>query len=89
MDIKQDLIIKLIEEAESTPSSDLEYISKRDQYRKVVNLGEKVIPYLLERNSIIWDRALSELALTGLNPLEYSTSERMEFWKNWKIENGY
>ena len=42
-------IMKLIEEAENTSSSDLEYISKRESYKNVVKLGEKVIPFLLER----------------------------------------
>ena len=58
--VNESLIYNLIEKAESTPSSDLEYISKRQSYRDVVELGEKVIPYLIERNSILWDIALKE-----------------------------
>ena len=82
-------IIKLIEKTEMTNKSDLEEISKGENYRKVVNCGKSIIPILLERNSIIWDRALSELTGFGLDPLEYSTSERKQYWLNWSIENGY
>jgi len=78
-------IIKLIEEVETCNKSDLEEISKGEKYRKVVNYGKNIIPILLERNSIIWDRALSELTGEGLNPLEYSTSERKIYWENWAI----
>jgi hypothetical protein len=87
--INESVIYSLIEKAERTPFSDLEYISKLSGYREVVNLGEVVIPYLLERNSIIWDIALRELTNTGLSPEEYSTSERVEFWNKWGLENGY
>ena len=82
-------IISLIEKAESTPSSDLVNISKRKSYRDVVNLGKSVIPYLIERNSILWDIALRELTGDGLESENHSTSERIEYWKNWAIENGY
>lgn len=87
--INESEIYSLIEKAESTPSSDLEFISKRKSYREVVDLGEKVIPFLLERNSILWDIALKELTNSGLPTEKYTTSERVEFWKKWAIENGY
>jgi len=83
------IILKMIEEAESTPSSDLEEISKRKSYKNVVSIGEKVIPYLLKRNLIIWDRGLSELTGVGLNSLEHNTSERKEYWEKWAKENGF
>jgi len=82
-------ISKLIEMTEMTNKSDLEEISKGDDYRKIVNFGKSIIPILLERNSIIWDKALSELTGGGLDPLKYSTSDRKEYWINWGIENGY
>ena len=72
-----------------TNKSDLEEISKSDDYQKIINFGKSVIPILLNRNSIIWDRALSELTGDGLDPLEYSTSDRKEYWINWRIKNGY
>jgi hypothetical protein len=68
-------ISKLIEITEMTNKSDLEEISKGDDYRKIVNFGKSIIPILLERNSIIWDKALSELTGVGLDPLKYSTSD--------------
>jgi hypothetical protein len=83
------IIYKLIEEGENTPSSDLEYISNRDPYREIVNMGSKVIPYLLERNSIIWDIALKEITGDGLSSHDHKTSERKEYWKKWGKENGY
>ena len=83
------LIREMIRQGESTPWSDLEAIANRKEYRKVVDLGEMIIPYLLERNSIVWDRALSELTGEGLNPLEYDTSERKLYWIKWASENGY
>jgi hypothetical protein len=82
-------ILSLIEKAESTPSSDLVNISKRKSYRDVVNLGKSIIPYLLERDSILWDIALRELTGDGLESENYSTSERIEYWKSWAIENIY
>ncbi len=87
--VDESLIYSLIERAESTPSSDLEFISKRESYRSVVNLGEKVIPYLIERNSIVWDIALKELTKSGLPSEDYTTTERVEYWKKWAIDNGY
>lgn len=87
--VNESLIYNLIEKAESTPSSDLEFISKRQSYRDVVELGEKVIPYLIERNSILWDIALKELTGDGLPSEKYTTSERVEFWINWGNKNGY
>jgi hypothetical protein len=82
-------IYTAIEKAESTPSSNLEEISKKENYRKVVNMGEKIIPYLLERNSIIWDIALKELTGDGLDSLYHTTSERLEYWQKWSHKNGY
>jgi hypothetical protein len=87
--INEGEIYSLIEKAESTPSSDLVAISKRESYRKVIKLGKRIVPYLLDRNSILWDLGLSELTNDGLNPEEYSTSERMTYWKKWAVENGY
>lgn len=83
------IIKRLIEESENTNLPDLEMISQRESYRKIVSFGKKVIPYLLERNLIIWDRALSEITGDGLNPLEYNTTERLKYWKNWSEKNEY
>ena|ERR1035437_7730665 len=82
-------ILELIEDAETTNLPDLEEIAQRESYRKIVNMGEKIIPYLLKRNSIIWERALKELTGDGPDPMESSVTERVEFWKNWAKENGY
>lgn len=87
--VNESNIYTLIEKAERTPFSDLDYISKLYEYREVVNLGESVIPFLLERNSIIWDIALKELTGCGLPSEEYTTTERVEFWNKWALENGY
>lgn len=83
------LIIKLIEEVENTNSSNPEFISNTKQYKKVVNLGEKVIPYLIEREKYIWNIALEEL--TGNSPDRSLTksSEISEYWKKWGKLNGY
>lgn len=93
---EQMLIIKLIEEAEHTNSSNLEAISQREPYRKVVEFGEKVIPYLLERNIIMWNIALSELTGEKFEPYidevgfyHLDSNEVKEFWKKWASENGY
>ena len=84
------IIIKnLIEESEKTNLPDLEMISKQKSYRELIKIGKKVIPYLLERNNILWDRALSEITGDGLNPLDYNVKERKEYWKNWAEKNGY
>ena len=89
----EELIIKkMIKEGENTPSGNLEEIAERQSYKDVVKLGKKVIPYLLERLEVtgpIWDRALTEITNDGLNPLEYNTTERVEYWKKWSIKNGY
>ena len=83
------LIEDLIKKAEHTNLSNLEAISKRESYVKLVEFGEEIIPYLLERNNIIWDIALSKITGCGLNPLDFNTSKRSEYWKKWAIENGY
>lgn len=87
--VNESNIYSLIQKAELSPFSDLEYISNLDGYREVVNLGESFIPYLLERKSIIWDIALKELTGFGLSSEEYSTTERVEYWNKWASENGY
>jgi hypothetical protein len=63
--VNESNIYSLIQKAELTPFSDLEYISNLDGYREVVNLGESVIPYLLERKSIIWDMLVNNLVICG------------------------
>jgi len=83
------IILKLIEESEMTNLPDLESISVRSPYRKIIEIGEKAIPFLIKRNSIVWDIALSEITGAGLNPLEHNTSERQEYWKKWATENVY
>ena len=83
------LIVNLIEDAENSNLPDLEMISKRESYRNIIKIGDSVIPYLLKRNNIIWDRALYEITGEGLSSLDYSTSERLKYWKKWSTENGY
>jgi hypothetical protein len=85
-------IEQLIKEAECTNKPDLESIANREPYKRVIALGKKVIPYLLERldhSGPVWDRALTELVGEGLDPLEYTTSERINFWKNWAKNNDF
>jgi hypothetical protein len=65
----------------------LDLIAQRESYRKVVSMGKITIPYLLERNSILWNITLSEL--TGCSTSSYISSEILDFWKNWAKENGY
>jgi len=89
VNIDELLIKKLIEESENTNLPDLEMISNRISYINIIKLGRKVIPYLLDRDNIIWDRALKEITGDGLDPLLYNTSERMNYWRKWKLENGY
>lgn len=83
------LIKKLIEDAENTNLPDLEMISKRESYINIINIGKNVIPHLLKRNNIIWDRALCEITGNGLSSLDYNTTERLNYWKKWSAENGY
>lgn len=46
-----------------------------------------MIPYLIERNSFIWNRALSELTDEVLeDPTIYSSKNRTEYWKKWAEE---
>jgi hypothetical protein len=80
-------IYSLIESAERTPFSDPVYISNRDDYKRVIDLGEKVIPFLIERNSYIWNIGLKEL--TGVEPIGKTSSEIVDFWNKWGLENGY
>lgn len=87
--INEDELLKLIEDADTTPLADLDEIAQRESYRNVVSMGKKVIPYLLERSLLMWDRGLSEITGEGLNPLEYNSKLRVDYWKKWKIDNGY
>jgi hypothetical protein len=82
-------ITSLIKDASNTPSSDLLQIANSEPYKKVLNMGKRVIPYLLKDKLIIWDHALSELTGQGLCPHEYTTSERVDYWKKWGRENGH
>lgn len=86
--IDEDVLFKLIEAAEHTNLADLEMIAQREPYRKVVSMGKKVIPYIINRG-LLWDRGLSEITGEGLNPMEYNSKIRVEYWKKWKIDNGY
>lgn len=81
-----DSVNSLIEKAESTPSSDPEYIANREPYIKLLELGEQVIPYLVER-SYIWNIGLKKI--TGVEPDGNNSEDIMNFWKKWAIDNGY
>ena len=88
--INNDHFIKyLIEDSENTNLPDLELISNRESYQKIIKLGKKVIPYLLERNNIIWDIALSKITGEGLDPMNFDSKSRISYWQNWAKENGY
>ena len=83
------LIHQLIEKVENTNSSDPISIADSDLYKQIISIGDNVIPYLIERNQYIWNIALKKI--TGVEPdikLQKS-SEIIEFWKNWGLENGY
>jgi hypothetical protein len=79
--------IQLIEEVEKTNVSDPQKISEGESYRKIVSIGEKVVPFLIERKKYIWNIALKDI--TGVEPVGNSSSEILEFWKNWMKENEY
>lgn len=85
--VNESLIYNLIEKAESTPSSDPEFISNREPYVKLIEMCNSIIPYLIERDSYIWNIGLK--SLTGIEPEGNSSSEIMDFWKKWAIDNGY
>ena len=84
-----DIIINMIVDNENTNLPDLISISERESYKKIIGLGKTVISYLLERNNIIWDNALSKITGYGLNPLKYNTKDRLIYWQKWAKENGY
>lgn len=79
-------IIRLIEDAESTPISDPVAISERKQYRKVIEIGQSVIPFLIERKLYLWNIGLKEL--TGVEPKGENSNEIVNFWSKWLDENG-
>jgi hypothetical protein len=85
--INEGEIFSLIERAENTPSSNPEQISNREPYKRILEMGKKVIPYLLERESYIWNIGLKKL--TGVEPEGNKSSEIIEFWNKWGVENGY
>lgn len=87
--VNESRIYELIEDSECTNKADLEAISQRESYREIVDMGKKVIPYLLERNSITWDIALKELTGDGLSSTDHKIDERKEYWQKWAKENGY
>lgn len=80
--VNESLIYSLIDKAESTSSSDPEYIANREPYTKLIELGEQIIPYLVER-SYIWNIGLKKI--TGVEPDGNNSSEIMNFWKKWAI----
>jgi hypothetical protein len=85
--INESEIYSLIEKAEDTSSSDPVYIANRDPYKKIIKIGKQIIPYLVERNSYIWNIALKEI--TGIVPKGEKSSEIVDFWNKWALENGY
>ena len=87
--IDTDILMLLIEEADTTQLADLEEISKSESYRKVVSYGTSVLPYILNRSLLMWDRGLSEITGDGLDPLTNNSTIRVNYWKKWKEEHGY
>ena len=81
------IIADLMEKAEMTNLPDLESISQREPYKKIVKMGDKAIPFLLKDISIIWDKALTRI--TGVESIGHTSDEISEFWKKWGKENGY
>jgi len=85
-------IKSLMDITETTNSPDLEEISKSADYKKVVELGEIALPYLLEtvkNESSFWLRALSEITGIKQNTSTQSSKERKDFWKKWSKDNGF
>ena len=82
-------IKELIRKGEFTPSSDLEHISNRDPYKKVISFGRQALPYLFEsEHLLIWDIALKKI--TGVEISEsLDSNQRVDFWKKWANKNGY
>lgn len=100
--VNQDEIIikKLIEEAEATNKSDLYAIADRVPYKKVVEMGEYAIPFLLEKvinGSALWNIGLCRITgvdydkynINDLNFYHVNNDEVRDFWKKWASENGY
>jgi hypothetical protein len=88
LDNEETIIKELIKESEFTSSSDLEFIANRKSYKEIIKLGEKVLPFIFESaHLLIWDIALK--AITGIDLPDYNSNQRVKFWINWAIKNGY
>jgi len=88
LDNEETLIKGLIKESEFTSSSDLEFIANRNCYKELIKLGEKVLPFIFEsKHLLIWDIALKKI--TKIDLPDFDSNQRVKFWKNWAMENGY
>lgn len=64
-------------------SCDMVKISEMEEYKEIINMGNIVIPLILERFKTRWEIAL--IKLTGINTKKtYDMNYRMDFWKNYK-----
>lgn len=88
---------KLSEEAENIVGfySHPELITCHPVYKKIIDIGEPAIPFILEKlkseNGYMWTYFLK--TLTSENPVDESHKLDMDIirkdWKNWGKENGY
>ena len=90
---KEILIKELINDVEMNCRhlSDLNYISEYPNYKKIIEMDEYAIPFILQRidNTAIWFVALEKI--TGLTKEIRSSKINLirESWKKWAKENGY
>lgn len=83
-----DLISKV--KLECGNKSDLYQIYENINYQKIIKLGKKSIPYILENMSVIWIKALEEITKVKLyEEFSLSTQEMKDIWLKWAKENGY
>jgi hypothetical protein len=69
-------------------------MAKHPAYQKIVNMGQSVIPFLLEdlrQNPIYWLSALRQITKENPVPSEYkgNIKKMAEAWLNWGKQKGY
>lgn len=68
---------------------------KNQNYQQIIDMGEQVIPFLLERleQGMIEDWFFALATITGENPVPHEDlgkfPEMTEHWMNWGREQGY
>lgn len=74
--------------------SSMSQMAKHPAYQEIINMGEKVIPFLLkdlEKNPLYWLTALH--TITGENPIKSEQKGRIksmaQAWLDWGKTKGY